>query len=343
MTAAAARSTVGSAIVSTAVFGLGPLERWLADPNVTDVMVNGGAEIWIERRTDPGRRTVTSLGPQYVGLLDAGVLDTVIERILAPIGRRLDRSSPVVDARLPDGSRVCAVVPPIAVDGPCLAIRRFGIDAVPVSSFASAAVVTLLGEIVAARCNVLVSGATSAGKTTLLNAMAALVAPHERIVTLEDTAELRLLAPHVVRLETRPASPDGAPMVDLAMLVRTALRLRPDRLVVGEVRGHEANDLVQALNTGHDGSLATVHANSPTDALARLESLVVQASPSWTLDAVRAQVRRSIDVIVHLRRDIDGTRRIGQVCEVEPEGRELAVRALADRDAVVGTLRRGRR
>ena len=334
--------------MSRAVFGLGPLERWLADPDVTEVLVNAGAEVWIERRGAIGRAVDAAaapsyVGPQYAGRLDAGVLDAVLERILAPIGRRLDRSSPVVDARLPDGSRVCAVVPPVAVDGACLAIRRFGVESVPLASFASSSVTQLLAEIIGARCNVLVSGATSAGKTTLLNCLAALVGEHERVITLEDTAELRLPAAHVLRLETRPASPDGAPMVDLGTLLRTALRLRPDRLVIGEIRGAEAGDLVQALNTGHDGSLATIHANSPIDALARLESLVVQASPGWTLDAVRDQVRRSIDAVIHVRRDVTGQREIAQVCEVDHAGAGLAVRALAERSNVVASLTRRRR
>jgi len=334
-----------------AVFGLGPLERWLVDPAVTDVMVNAGTEVWIERRRDgtvdgadrADGADAGDRGPQFVGVLEPGVLDAVLERVLAPIGRRLDRSSPVVDARLPDGSRVCAVVPPVAVDGACMAIRRFGVDAVAVTAFGSPQIIELIGNVVAARCNVLVSGATSAGKTTLLNALAARVAPDERIITLEDTAELRLEAPHVLRLETRPASPDGAPPVDLAMLLRTALRLRPDRLVIGEIRGDEAPELVQALNTGHDGSLATIHANGPIDALARLESLVVQASPGWTLPAVRDQVRRSIDVVIHVRRDASGHRRISEVCEVSARDGALAVVPLTDRDTVVAGLTRRRR
>ena len=318
-----------------AVFGLGPLERWLADPAVTEVMVNAGAEVWIERAGRP---------PELVDRLEPGVLDAVVERILSPIGRRLDRTSPVVDARLPDGSRVCAVVPPVAVDGTCLAVRRFGIVTVPISAFAAGEVVQLLRHVVASRCHVLVSGLTSSGKTTLLNALAGEVPPGERIITLEDTAELRLAAEHVLRLEARPPSPDGAPLLDLATLLRAALRLRPDRLVVGEIRGSEAPELVQALNTGHDGSLATVHANSPLDALARIESLVVQASPAWSLAAVRAQVRRCVDVVVHVTRHSDGSRGIAAVAEVEDRsGDRLDVRLLANHDGVVASLSRGRR
>lgn len=321
--------------MSAVVFGLGPLERYLADPGVNEIMVNGGCELWIERRAG-GQG---SCGPQHVGTLSPDVVEVIIERVLAPIGRRLDRVSPVVDARLLDGSRVCVVIPPIAVDGPCMAIRRFGIGAIPLTSFASGAVAALLTQVVQTRCNVLVSGATSAGKTTLLNALAGLIDPSERVITLEDTAELQLATQHVVRLETRQAAPDGAPAVDLAALVRAALRLRPDRLVIGEIRGDEAVDLVQAMNTGHDGSLATVHANSPIDALSRIESLVVRSSGGWPLDAVRAQVRRCIDVVVHVRRDATGARQVSDICEVD----ERELRTLVARGDVVAALERGRR
>jgi pilus assembly protein CpaF len=330
--------------MSSVVFGFGPLEGWLHDESVTEVLVNGGRDVWIERRslgTDAGG------GPQYVGRLDEGVLHTIIERILAPIGRRLDRSSPVVDARLPDGSRVCAVLPPIAVDGACLAVRRFATEPFPLSAFASPPVVTLLEAVIAGRCNVLVSGATSSGKTTLLNSLASCIAADERIVTLEDTAELRLATRHVLRLESRPATPDGLPAIELADLLRTALRLRPDRLVVGEIRGSEAVHLVQALNTGHDGSLATLHANSPVEALARLESLVVRDSPGWTMEAVRAQVHRSVDVVVQVGRDHGRRRRVLDVVEVLPEpdhrpGSRL-VDVLAHGDEVIAPLTRARR
>jgi pilus assembly protein CpaF len=292
------------------VFGYGPLDRWLHDDDVTEILVNAGADIWVERRSDV-------LGhPRYVGRIDPLALPAVIERMLAPIGRRLDRSSPVVDARLPDGSRLCAVLHPVAVDGTCLSVRRFSAAPVPLSSFAPAAITDLLLELVRRRCNVLVSGATAAGKTTLLNALVSHVAPEERIITLEDTAELRLPAPHVVRLETRPASIDGPAPITMTALLRTALRLRPDRIVVGEIRGDEAVDLVQAMNTGHDGSFATLHANSPVEALVRIESLVVRAQPSWPIDAVRAQVQRSFDVVVQVGRDEHGARRIETVAEV---------------------------
>jgi pilus assembly protein CpaF len=240
----------------------------------------------------------------------------------------------VVDARLPDGSRVCAVLPPVAVDGACLSLRRFAARPIALEQFAPADVCELLTTIVTARSNIVVSGATSSGKTTLLNAVAGLIDPASRVVTLEDTAELRLTAPHVLRLEARPASADGVAAIDLATLLHTALRLRPDRLVIGEIRGDEAIHLVQALNTGHDGSLATIHANSPIDALARLESLVVRGSPAWTLGAVRDQVRRSIDHVVHVAR-VDWRRRITSVCEVLPADDCAVIRTLADHERVL--------
>jgi pilus assembly protein CpaF len=233
------------------------------------------------------------------------------------------------------------VLPPIAVDGPCLALRRFSRHPIGIEAFASAEVDALLRSTVAARCNIVVSGATSSGKTTLLNAIARHAEPCARIVTLEDTAELDLDAPHVLRLETRPPSSDGVSGVDLATLLHTALRLRPDRLVVGEIRGDEAVQLVQAMNTGHDGSLATIHANSPSDALSRIESLVVRAAPAWSLPAVRAQVRRSIDVVVHVSRS-RGDRRIAAVAEVTQPDDPASVRALADGERVIGELTRSR-
>ena len=322
--------------MSPVVYGLGPLERWIADADVTEIMVNAGTDVWVERAT-----AGVSPGPEYVGRLAPGVIDAIIERILAPVGRRLDRSSPIVDARLPDGSRVCAVLPPIAVDGACLSLRRFATRPIELDRFAPPAVCDLVRATVDARCNVLVSGATSSGKTTLLNAIARLVEPSTRIVTLEDTAELQLGASHVLRLEARPASADGLVAVDLTKLLHTALRLRPDRLVVGEIRGDEAADLVQAMNTGHDGSLSTIHANSPADALARLESLVVRAHPGWALSAVREQVRRSIDVVVHVGRS-EGVRRITSIVEVCHPGDVTAVRDLAPGGVVVAALTRGR-
>ena len=232
--------------------GLGALDGLLTDDEVDEVLVNAHGDIWVERE---GRL-------HRAGDIAAVDLAVVVERILAPLGRRLDRSSPVVDARLPDGSRVCAVVPPVATDGACLSVRRFRDRSRPLDSFGSTTVTALIGELVEARCNVVVGGATSAGKTSLLNAALGLVRPGERIVTIEDTAELLPATVHLLRLEARPATVDGPPGITLEQLVRTALRLRPDRLVVGEVRGPEVLALVQALNTGHDGSWSTCHANS---------------------------------------------------------------------------------
>jgi pilus assembly protein CpaF len=324
------------------VYGLGPLERWLHDDDVSEVLVNAGTEVWVERQLGPP-------GPQYVGRLAPGAIDAIIEHILHPVGRRLDRSSPVVDARLADGSRVCAVLPPVSLDGPCLAVRKFGRHQVALDRFAAPAVQALLRDIVRLRCNTVVSGATSSGKTTLLNALAAAVEPNERIITLEDTAELRLRSSHVLRLETRPATADGLSAIAMTELLRTALRLRPDRLVVGEIRGDEATELMQAMNTGHDGSLATVHANGPLDALARIESLVVRTNGGWPMWAVRDQVQRCIDVVVHVQRSSSGQRRVAQIAEVRAATHRddldgaSRVRLLASGDAVVGSLQRGRR
>jgi pilus assembly protein CpaF len=311
---------------------LGGLERWLDDPAIDEVIVNGRGDVWIERA---GRLA-------SVATMSSAAVSTAMEHILRPIGRRLDRSNPTVDARLPDGSRVCAVIEPISVDGPCLTIRRFALRALPLSAFAPTDVAELLQNVVATRCNLLVSGATSSGKTTLLNALAALVPKTERIITLEDIAELRLPHPHVVRLETRPPSAEGTGEITLPHLLRTALRMRPDRLVLGEVRGAEAVPLVQAMNTGHDGSMATVHANSATDAVARLCSLVLQEVPGWPLEAIHDQVRRSIDVVIHVARTIDSRRVVVEVCETDPAVGGLKLRRLADRTTVNTALRRCR-
>lgn len=292
---------------------LGGLERWLGDPAISEVMVNADGTIWTERL---GRLSC-------VGTMSRASLLAAVEQLLAPIGRRLDRSSPIVDARMADGSRLCAVVEPVSVGGPCLSVRRFAVAAMPLVAFARPSLSERVGGLVTARRNVLVSGATSSGKTTLLNALGARVPADERIVTLEDVAELRLDHPHVVRLETRPSTPDGVGEVSLAQLLRAALRLRPDRLLVGEVRGSEALALLHAMNTGHDGSLATIHANSAGDALTRLAALVVHEVPSWPLAAVNDYVGRSIHHVVHLARSgPDGERRIVDVVDVTcDEGR----------------------
>lgn len=306
---------------------LGGLERWLHDPTVDEVMVNGGCDIWVDR----GGRL------ERVGAIRTSTLLAVIEHLLAPTGRRLDRTHPTVDARLADGSRVCAAIEPVTVDGPCLAVRRFAARPIPLERFAPPAVAGLLHELVERRLNLLVSGATSSGKTTLLGALVAHLGGSERVVTLEDTAELALAHPHVVRLECREATADGVGEITLADLVRTALRLRPDRLVVGEIRSTEAVHLLHALNTGHDGSMATIHANSALDALARLGALVLQGAPSWHPAAVDDQVARAIDAVVHVARLGDGRRRVVEVAEVAPAGAgRPTTRLLADDQRVLG-------
>ncbi len=312
---------------------LGGLERWLDDAAIDEVIVNGTGEVWIERAGALLR----------VATMSNTAVTTAIEHILRPIGRRIDRTNPTVDARLPDGSRVCAVIPPVAVDGACLTIRRFAMRPLPLAAFATPDIVELLHEVVAARCNVLVSGATSSGKTTLLNALAALVPATERIITLEDIAELRLPHPHVVRLETRPASAEGTGEITLAQLLRTALRMRPDRLVLGEVRGAEAVQLVQAMNTGHDGSMSTIHANSAADALARLCSLVLQEVPGWPLEAIHDQVRRSIDVVVHVGRSVGNARAVIEVGQSDPNAAGLLLHSLMASGSVITSLKRRRR
>ena len=324
---ASARSAVAH------VQGLGPLQRYLADPTVDEIMINNGGDVWVERNG----------AMALAGRLADDVTPRLLERIISPLGRRLDRLSPIVDARLADGSRVCAVIAPIAVDGPCMTLRRFGVRRRTIDEFADPCIAAVLTELVETRCNVLISGSTSSGKTSLLNVLASLVGPTERIVTLEDTAELHLGAAHVLRLETRPATVDGTPAVTMTDLVRTALRLRPDRIVVGEVRGAEVVDMLGALNTGHSGSLSTCHANGPADALRRLEALVAQHSPAWPLEAVRDAIATSIDVVVHVERDHSGARRISHILELAEPGTGTEHRNLVARGSVEAPRRRGRR
>ena len=312
--------------------GLGTLDVVLDDPLVDEVLVNSGGHVWVER----GGRV------ERAGRVPPAEVAVAVERVLAPLGRRLDRTSPIVDARLADGSRVCAVMPPIALDGLCVSIRRFRERSRPLDAFCGRAVADLLVELVASRANVIVSGATSSGKTSLLDSVLRLTGPTERIVTIEDTAELQPVAEHLVRLEARPASTDGPGAISLTDLVRTALRLRPDRLIVGEVRGDEVVGLVQALNTGHDGSWSTCHANGALDALHRLETLIVQASPTWPLAAVRQQLSRSIDVVVHMARTDTATRRVVEVAEVAIDDGLLVVHSLCREDEVLGDLTRRR-
>ena len=302
--------------------GLDALDELLRDADVDEVMVNRGGAVYVERH---GRIA-------QVDELTPGAVDVVLERVLAPLGRRLDRTNPIVDARLPDGARLCAVVAPVAIDGTTVAIRRHRSKLVPLDAFAPAPVVEVLRDLVARRANVLVTGATSSGKTTLLGALVDEVDVGERLIAIEDTSEL-VFAPdrHVVRLEARSATADGLEAVDLARLVRTALRLRPDRLLVGEFRGPEVLAVVEALNTGHDGSLSTCHANTAIDGLRRVETLVLQAAPSWPLVAIRRQVSRSLDAVVHLARNDSGERRVAEVVEVVESDHEPTVRPLADR------------
>jgi pilus assembly protein CpaF len=303
-----AEAAIAAGAVVAGVEGLGPLQPLLSDPLVSDVLVNGdGRSVWIERA---GRLMETGI------VLSGTEVQRLIERIVAPLGLRADRSSPLVDARLPDGSRVHAVVPPLAVDGPCLTIRRFSARTEPLTSFAPAGVVELLDVAVRSGANVVVAGGTGAGKTTLLNALATAIPVGERIITVEDAAELRLPQPHVVRLESRPANAEGSGCVTVRELVRNALRMRPDRLLVGECRGGEALDMLQAMNTGHEGSMTTCHANSCEDALRRLETMVLLAESGLPLAAVREQLASSVDLVVHVVRGAGGVRRISEVAEV---------------------------
>jgi pilus assembly protein CpaF len=310
--AASEREEVATRIVRDSV-GLGPLEVLLADPAVEEVMVNGPDRVYVERRG--------LLESTEVCFESEEDLRNAIERILAPLGRRVDELSPMVDARLADGSRVNVVIPPLAIDGPALSIRRFGAnrpgpDRLVEIGTLTAAQRRTLEEAVASRRSVLVSGGTGSGKTTLLNALSSFIAPGERVVTIEDAAELRLQQPHVVRLESRPAGVEGRGEVTIRDLLRNALRMRPDRIVIGEVRGIEALDLLTALNTGHDGALSTVHANSPADALSRLETLALMAGVGLPHAAVAEQVQRGIDLVVHLQRQADGSRRVTEIAEV---------------------------
>ena len=309
--------------VRARIGGLGPIEPLLADPQVSDVLVNGPGPVWIERS---GRLERTALQ------LDRSAIDLLVERVVAPLGLRADRTTPVVDARLPDGSRVHVVLPPLAVDGPAVTIRRFRAAAIPLGDFCPPAVADLLVAAVDAGLNMVVCGGTGAGKTTLLNAMCGHMAFGERVVTVEDTAELRLPGDHVVRLETRPATPDGLAAVEVRELVRAALRMRPDRIVVGEVRGAEALDMLQAMNTGHDGSLSTVHANGTADALRRIETMALMGAIDLPLTAVREQVLGAIDLLVQVVRGPNGARLVAEVAEVVTgAGPTLAARPLAVR------------
>jgi pilus assembly protein CpaF len=319
------REEIAARIVRDSV-GLGPLEVLLADPAVEEVMVNGPGTVYIERG---GRIEATD-----VVFADEEELRNAIERILAPLGRRVDELSPMVDARLADGSRVNVVIPPLAIDGPLVSIRRFGARRPGPEELVALGTLTReqrdsLRAAVAGRRSILVSGGTGSGKTTLLNALSNFIDAGERVVTIEDAAELRLQQPHVVRLESRPAGVEGRGQVSIRDLLRNALRMRPDRIVIGEVRGPEALDLLTALNTGHDGALSTVHANSPADALSRLETLALMAGVGLPHAAVAEQVQRGIDLVVHLERRADGSRVVTEIAEVVRAAGTTAVRTLA--------------
>jgi pilus assembly protein CpaF len=295
------------------LFGLGPLEPLLADPTISDILVNSHHTIYIERR---GKIEATN-----VRFKDDEHLMRVIERIVSSVGRRIDESSPMVDARLQDGSRVNAIIPPLSIDGPVLSIRRFGAEPLRMVALVENNALTkdiadMLQMVVHARLNVLISGGTGAGKTTLLNALSAYIPENERIVTIEDSAELQLQQPHVVRLETRPPNIEGKGEVTQRDLVKNALRMRPDRIVIGEVRGGEAIDMLQAMNTGHDGSLTTVHANTPRDALARLETMIQMTGMRLSDRAMRQQVASALNLVVQVARMSDGSRRVTSIAEI---------------------------
>jgi pilus assembly protein CpaF len=313
-------------------FGLGPLEPLLRDPQVEEVMVSGVAPVWVERA---GRLESTD-----VRFASEAELRHAIERILAPLGRRVDEAEPLCDARLPDGSRVNVVLPPLAVDGPALTIRRFrrrgfGPQDLVAAGTLSAPLLDFLARAVRSRCTLLVCGASGAGKTTTLNALSSFIGARERVITIEDAAELRLRQPHVVRLEARPASVEGRGEVTVRRLVRNALRMRPDRIIVGEVRGAEALDMLTALSTGHDGSLCTVHAGSAAEALRRIETLALMADLGLPHAAIREQVADAFDLVVCQARAADGARRVVGVSEVVRVAGGAAVRD-------VYALRRGR-
>jgi pilus assembly protein CpaF len=309
----AAEKLVLSDEVLHEVFGLGPLEPLLRDPGISDILVNGHGQVYVERK---GMLELTS-----VRFHDDAHLLRIIDKIVSQIGRRVDESTPMVDARLSDGSRVNAIIPPLAVDGPLLSIRRFGTDHLMPDDLVERGAMTrgmmrLLEAAVTSRLNIIVSGGTGAGKTTLLNALSAFISPKERIVTIEDAAELQLQQPHLARLETRPANLEGHGAVRQRELLVNSLRMRPDRIVVGEVRGEEALDMLQAMNTGHDGSLTTVHANSPRDAISRLEVMITLANANMHLNAIRRQIASAVHLIVQCARLSDGSRRVINVTEV---------------------------
>jgi pilus assembly protein CpaF len=307
------------------VLGYGPLEEFLNDPTVTEVMVNNAKTIYIER--------AGKVYPTDAQFFDEGHLRRVIEKIVGEVGRRIDESAPMVDARLPDGSRVNAIIPPLAINGAKLTIRKFSADPFKVSDLIKFGTLTpgiasFLEACVRGRLNIIISGGTGSGKTTFLNVLSSFIPSDERIITVEDSVELQLRQAHVIQLESRPQNIEGKGQVSIRDLVRNCLRMRPDRIVVGEVRGGETLDMLQAMNTGHDGSLTTVHANSPRDVLSRLETMVLMSGMELPIRAVREQVASAIDLIIHEARFRDGTRRITHITEVQ--GMESDVITLQD-------------
>ncbi|MBX3277164.1 MAG: CpaF family protein [Acidobacteria bacterium] len=308
------------------LFGLGPLEPLLADPTISDILVNSATNIYIERR---GKLERTS-----IAFKDDDHLMRVIERIVSRVGRRIDESSPMVDARLADGSRVNAIIPPLALRGPALSIRRFGTHPLRMNDLVEKGALTqeiadMLAACVKAKLNILISGGTGSGKTTLLNSLSAFIPEDERIVTIEDSAELQLQQPHIVALETRPPNLEGRGEITQRDLVRNALRMRPDRIVIGEVRQGEAIDMLQAMNTGHDGSLATVHANTPRDALVRLETMIQMTGMKLSDRAMRHQISSAINVVIQAARLTDGTRRVTSISEITGmEGESISMQEI---------------
>ena len=331
--------------VADEVLGLGPLEPLLADPTITEIMVNGHDQIYFERKGVLAASDKTFRDDEHVM--------RIIEKIVAPIGRRIDESSPMVDARLMDGSRVNCIIPPLALDGPIITIRKFSKDPLQVDDLIAYGSLTrelaqFLQACVAARLNVLISGGTGSGKTTLLNVLSGFISPLERIVTIEDPTELQLRQPHVVRLETRPPNIEGKGSITTRELVRNSLRMRPDRIIVGECRAAEAFDMLQAMNTGHDGSLTTVHANSPRDALARIENMVLMAGFELPVKAIREQIASAVQVVIQVARMRDGTRRVTHVSEISGmEGQVVTMQdiftfeqqGVDENGKVVGTMR----
>lgn len=301
--------------VTQLLFGLGPLEAVLADPDVTEVMVNGPGPVWVERDGELRRTDLE---------LDDDALRMIVDRIVGPLGLRVDRTAPFVDARLPDGSRVNIAVPPLAVDGPYLTVRRFRATPFELGDFCTPAVESVLRTAVRSRQSIVVSGGTGSGKTSLLNSLAAHIEQGVRVVTIEDAAELRLPGDHTVRLEARPANAEGVGAVSIRELLRNALRMRPDRLIIGEVRGAEALDMIQAMNTGHDGSMSTCHANSPLDALRRIEAMALMGDVQLPVAVVREHLWAAVDLVVHVARDDAGRRAVRSVyrCNRDVDGAE---------------------